>query len=71
VTHYTLEIGYSLRPVVRVIPTDDKEKEIRRTWLQFAPHLRVSVEDAISDLVSARQDCLSGISSDAESLAQI
>ena len=53
VQHYTLETGSQLRPIVRVVPTDDKEKEIRRTWLQFAPHLRVSVEDAIGDLVSA------------------
>lgn len=46
-----LETGNLLRPAVRVIPTDDKEIETRQAWLQFAPFLRVSVEDAISDLV--------------------
>ena len=51
VQHYNLETGNLLRPVVRVVPTDDRELGARQTWLQFAPHLRVSVEDAISDLV--------------------
>lgn len=57
----TLEHGASLWPVVRCIP----EQDTREGWLQFAPLLRVSVEDAISDLVSSspyfclpsRSDC--------------
>lgn len=49
--HVTFEGGILLRPVVRVIPTENKDIETRRSWLQFAPLLRVSVEDAISDLV--------------------
>ena len=46
-----LETGNLLRPAVRVIPYEEKDVENRKAWLQFAPHLRVSVEDAISDLV--------------------
>lgn len=61
VQHYRLEIGNPLRPVVRVIPTDDKEVERRKTWLQFAPHLRVSVEDAIGDLVCIDQCLLASL----------
>lgn len=51
VQHVKLDTGNLLRPVVRVIPSDENEIKVRRSWLQFAPLLRVSVEDAISDLV--------------------
>ncbi|KIP09557.1 hypothetical protein PHLGIDRAFT_116344 [Phlebiopsis gigantea 11061_1 CR5-6] len=50
VQHVTLETGNLLRPVVRVIPSVTGDIKARRSWLQFAPLLRVSVEDAISDL---------------------
>lgn len=53
VQHVTLETGNLLRPVVRVIPSVTGDIKARRSWLQFAPLLRVSVEDAIGDLVCA------------------
>ena len=48
VDKYKLPTGTLLWPAVRVNP----DSEHRLDWLQFAPLLPVTVEDAISDLVS-------------------
>ena len=47
VDKYKLPTGRRLWPVVRVIP----DSEHREEWLQFAPLLPVTIEDAISGLV--------------------
>ena len=50
VDKYNLETGQRLWPAVRVRPSPETRNNLLE-WLQFAPLLPVTVEDAISDLV--------------------